>query len=96
MTPMSLILLGCIAWPIRLIWLSKHCWNSLWWCGLKVCYNVYSLILPTHLKGIWSSLRLWNSWQQNSPKCEDKMDFDVEPYQESYGKIQNSTCENGL
>jgi hypothetical protein len=25
MTPMPFILLGCIACPIRLIWLSKHC-----------------------------------------------------------------------
>jgi hypothetical protein len=29
-------------------------------------------------------------------KCKDKVDFDVKPYQESYGRVQNSACENGL
>jgi len=68
MAHMLLILLGCITWPITLIWLSKHCQDCFWWCGLKVWCNVCTLILPNHLKGIWGSLRLRNSWQQKGTK----------------------------
>ncbi len=34
--------------------------------------------------------------EQNSLKCEDKVDVIVEPCQETYGKIQNSICEDSL
>jgi hypothetical protein len=68
MTLMPLILLRSIVCPIALIWLSKHCQDYLWWCGLKVCCIVCTFILPTHLRDIWSSLRFRNSWQQRGTK----------------------------
>jgi len=37
-----------------------------------------------------------NKGEQNFLKCEDKVDFNVEPYQDNYGKIQNFAYEDGL
>jgi hypothetical protein len=37
-----------------------------------------------------------NEGEQDSPKCENKVDFDVEPYKKSDGIIHNNFGEDGV
>jgi len=64
MTLMLLIFLRFIVWPTSLIWWSRHCQVYLWWCTMRIYYNVCIPILHIHLRGTFNSQNLWISWQQ--------------------------------
>jgi hypothetical protein len=55
--------------------------------------------LHVHFKGTWNSQNLLlveNKTRKYFSKCQDKMNFNVEPYQKSDGKIRSSPSEGGL